>query len=107
MSQSSSFSKAIRLDNGDVRLTYTSDSTAGFGELTLPEELTLVIPVYENSDPSPVRARLSYRLREGALTLAIAIVDLAALLEARQSDAVQRVQSTTGIRVMYGLSGIK
>lgn len=62
-----SFSSATRLDSGDVQFDYTTETTAkaGKGNVEVPTEFELVLPVYVNTDPVVVRARLRYRVHDG------------------------------------------
>jgi uncharacterized protein YfdQ (DUF2303 family) len=63
------FSSAVRLNNGQVQLKYTEQikGTYGNGNVDIPEEFTIAIPVYVGTPRVTIRARLRYRLVSGKL----------------------------------------
>lgn len=65
------FSSAVRNSNGQVQIKYneTVRGTAGTGNVEIPEEFIIQIPVYVGTPRVPVRARLRYRLASGKLTI--------------------------------------
>jgi uncharacterized protein YfdQ (DUF2303 family) len=65
------FSSAIRLNNGQTRFKYTETikGTYGSGDVDIPEEFTISIPVYIGGPRVGIRARLRYRLISGKLTI--------------------------------------
>lgn len=64
------FSSAIRLNNGQVQLKFSEQikGTYGNGQVDIPEEFVIFIPVYVGTPRVPVRARLRYRINSGKLT---------------------------------------
>lgn len=68
------FSSGTRLDNGQVQLTYVEQikGTASKGEMRIPEQFTIAIPVFEGGDRYALKARLRYRIPDndkGGLTM--------------------------------------
>jgi hypothetical protein len=65
------FSSAVRLNNGQVQLKYTEQikGTYGNGNVDIPEEFTIAIPVYVGTPRVTIRARLRYRLVSGKLSI--------------------------------------
>lgn len=65
------FSSAIRMSNGQVQLKYTEQvkGTYGSGNVEIPEEFVIGIPVFVGTPRVAIRARLRYRLVSGKLTI--------------------------------------
>jgi uncharacterized protein YfdQ (DUF2303 family) len=65
------FSSAVRTNNGQVQLKYTENikGTYGSGNVEIPEEFLIQIPVYVGTERVPIRARLRYRLLSGKLSI--------------------------------------
>ena len=62
-----SFRSATRLDSGDLDLAYEVETKAstGKGSIEVPTEFEVSVPVFVNTPPVMVRARLRYRVSEG------------------------------------------
>lgn len=73
-----SFRSATRLDSGDVEFAYEAETTAkagGKGNLEVPTEFEVSVPVFVNTPPVMVRARLRYRVHEnGELAIGYALL---------------------------------
>lgn len=82
------FSSAIRLNNGQVQLKYseTVKGTYGAGNVEIPEEFTISIPVYVGTPRTSIRARLRYRLNGGKLGI---WYDLLRVLEVERNAFMQ------------------
>ena len=65
------YSSAVRLNNGQVQLTYNEQvkGTFGAGKVEIPESFLISIPVYTGSERVPITARLRYRLVSGKLSI--------------------------------------
>ena len=65
------FSSAIRTNNGQVQLKYTETvkGTYGSGNVEIPEEFKIQIPVYVGTPRVGIRARLRYRLNSSKLSI--------------------------------------
>lgn len=77
------FSSALRLSDGQREFTFneTVDGTTKRGQMKIPEEFTLGIPVFISGELKAVTARLRYRIADGMLKL---------WYELAQADAVAR-----------------
>lgn len=64
------FGSAIRLNNGSVQFKYSEQIKASFGggQLEIPEQFLIAIPVHVGGERVKVTARLRYRLNSGKLT---------------------------------------
>lgn len=65
------FESDLRLDNGQAQLRYeeTIRGTTRAGDLTIPDQFTINIPVFEGTPRVQIGARLRYRLAEHKLTM--------------------------------------
>lgn len=82
--QNSQFSSAIRLENGDVQFGYTKTTVGKAGqkgEVEIPSQFTINVPILENENPRQVPVRLRYDLNDGKLTLTYEIIRKDALLQ--------------------------
>ena len=68
----------------------------------LPELLTLSIPVFENEAPRELTARLSYRIKEGRLSIWFELVRPHKLVEAAFRDTWARIAEETGVLLLLG-----
>jgi uncharacterized protein YfdQ (DUF2303 family) len=64
------FSSAIRTSNGSVQLKYSEQvkGTYGSGNVDIPEQFRIFIPIFVGTARVGVTARLRYRLNSGKLT---------------------------------------
>jgi uncharacterized protein YfdQ (DUF2303 family) len=70
--RAASFSRASRLDSGDVQLAWSEETTASAGasgRLEVPRQFTLRLAPFVGVPPVEVVARLRYRLRDGRLSI--------------------------------------
>lgn len=84
------FRSAVRLDNGTTQLQCdeTLEATAGKGaKIDIPQQIVIGVPVFANTAPVRIDARLRYRVERGTLRFAIVIADPKAIRE----KALQRV----------------
>lgn len=68
--RAASFSRASRLDTGDVQLAWNEETTASAGasgRLAVPRQFTLRLAPFVGVPPVEVVARLRYRLKDGRL----------------------------------------
>ena len=65
------YQSSIRLNNGQVQLTYneTVKGTYGSGKVEIPEQFVVAIPVYVGTPRIRLTARLRYRLVGGKLSI--------------------------------------
>jgi uncharacterized protein YfdQ (DUF2303 family) len=65
------FESGIRLQNGQVQLTYKEQVNGTFGanKFTVPESFTIRIPVYIGSAAQEIKARLRFRPHGGKLSI--------------------------------------
>lgn len=98
------FQSGVRLDNGEVQLTYNEEikGTAGKGSLDIPETFKLGIPVFEGGERYELEARLRYRLSEGSLVMWFDLLRPARLLEDAFSQTLEKVEAELeGLMVLH------
>ena len=89
------FSQGIRLDNGQVQLTYNEeiDGKAGAsGQLNIPQVFNLGIKLYEGGEHYAMEARFRYRIKEGQLTMWYELVRPHKVTEAAFDDIYQIIK---------------
>jgi uncharacterized protein YfdQ (DUF2303 family) len=73
----SSFKSAKRLNSGEVQLEYVEDIAASAGrkgDLSIPTELVLGIPIFLGEEVVRLTALLRYRIRDGKLAIGYKLV---------------------------------
>jgi uncharacterized protein YfdQ (DUF2303 family) len=65
------FESAVRLQDGQRQFTYSEEvgTTSNKGQLQIPEIFTLRLRVFNRGDMYDLKARLRYRINNGALTM--------------------------------------
>ena len=96
---------AIRLDNGEVQVTYeeTIDARAGrAGKLTIPTRIQLALAPFEGVAPYRVDARFRYRVANGALKLSVILDRPSDVLRAAFGAITEEVEGAVGLPVLMG-----
>lgn len=98
------FASGIRLDNGQVDLTYqeTIEGTAGKGKLQIPETFAVGIAVLEGGPKYKVTARLRYRIKDGSLALWFDLLRPHKVLEDAVLDIWKQIAEQTGQTILNG-----
>lgn len=97
------FNSSHRVKSGETSLTYAEvhDAKAGKkGELSIPDEISIAMPVYDQGKPYLLTARLRYRINNGQLVLGYKLNRPKDPLQTAFDDVVVEVQSTTN-RVVW------
>jgi len=100
-----SWSMQNRLANGQRRFRWeeTVEARAGAkGELTIPESLTLVVRIFQGSDPIAIKARFRYRPAATGMQLAVKLDEPATALEKAFSAIVEDVQAAVPVSINHG-----
>lgn len=93
------FNSSHRVKSGETSLAYAEvhDAKAGKkGELTIPDEISVAMPVYDQGKPYLLTARLRYRIQNGALLLGFKLNRPKDVLQEAFDDVVASVQAGTG-----------
>lgn len=92
-----------RLQDGSVNLTFQAENIGG-SSVSMPELITLRIPVFENSEPVELQARLRYRIKrdDGSITFKIELVRPHKVLEAAFRVTWASIESGTSLPILLG-----
>jgi uncharacterized protein YfdQ (DUF2303 family) len=98
------FASAVRLSNGTTQLRYAETLTAsgGNGQLEMPEQFFLGIPVFIGGPTYKIGARLRYRLHGSALQIGYELVRPHKVVEAAAADITARIREQTALPVYMG-----
>lgn len=98
------FESGIRLDNGQVQIKYHEDvkaSGGGAGQLQIPEQIKLGIPVYVGGTAYEVTANFRYRIMDGGgLALWYDLVRPHKILEDALQKVIAQIETATGIETL-------
>lgn len=88
------FGSGVNRHNGDLVLSYKSETTQGNGEVTLPETMQLAIEPFIGLMRYPIEAQLRYRIKDGQLTLGYKLIRADRVLDAAVQDMIAMVRGT-------------
>lgn len=102
------FASAKHLSTGQSLLAYeeTINGTANKGQLQIPEVFVIGIPVLEGGDRYKVRARLRYRIDNGALLLWFDLDRPHIELEAAINDVWKLIEAQTGLSIFNAVPAV-
>lgn len=99
------FSSDFRLQNGDTSLQFTETTSARAGqkgEIEIPKEFCLFIPIYEGFEAIPVRVLFRYRIKEGVLTFILKPANVERLLINIREAIITHIGEQTELPVYLG-----
>lgn len=67
------FDSSVDLQNGSRKLKYHEETNAKAGELDVPKEFTIAIPIFEGMPRVQIKARLRYKIPNGKLTMSYSL----------------------------------
>ena len=109
VNQSAAFGNAVRLQDGNVDLSYTNqvDVSAGSskgGKIQIPETFWIEIPVWTGLDAKKyqIEARFRCRLNSGQLALRFELVRPHKVIEASFKEMLEDIQKATKTVVLFG-----
>lgn len=100
-SQSGNFVAAQRLQDGSHDLQWKADNNSS-GTVKLPEQITLKVPVFENTESKEVHARLRYRLDAGRLAIWFELVRPHKVAEAAFRATWGEIKEACGDVILLG-----
>ncbi len=103
--KNASFSSDIRLDNGQVQLTYNEEirGAATQGQTEIPEKFTLGVPVFYGGRKYRVDARLRYRIEGGHLELWYSLVNPQKMVDDAFNTTFDEIDTETGASIIKGI----
>jgi uncharacterized protein YfdQ (DUF2303 family) len=97
------FVSSTRLKDGSSELLWKEDVEQGkANKLELPDTITLNIPVFENSEPRELQARLKFRVKDGGLAIWYELVRPHKVLEAAFREVWARIEADTSLKPLLG-----
>jgi len=99
------FSSGVRLQNGNQALRFEEVTTAKAGEkgeLEVPEMLKLGLPVFAFGERYEVKARLRYRIKDGALTFHYELDNPHRVVEHATRELMKQIEEATGLQAFLG-----
>jgi uncharacterized protein YfdQ (DUF2303 family) len=99
------FSSAVRLSSGAIKLKREEQINATAGEradISIPEVLTVAMPLFKYGKAYAVKARLRYRIVNSAVKLSVLLVDPEMAIEHAFKEVVDEVSTRLGMPVFYG-----
>lgn len=101
------FQKVIRLQDGTVKFTFQNEQRAKSGEISVPQQFHLSLPVFEGEPGLVVVARLRYRLSSaGELKVWFELVAPDKAVDAAVQFVVDRIYKGCGILPFRGRAPI-
>ena len=101
-----SFRSSNRLKSGERQLSYVEDVEASAGqrgELTIPDELSLGVAVFEGASVADaVTARLRYRIEDGRLRLGVVLDRVTEVVDGAFAGVVQEVDNGVSVPILFG-----
>jgi uncharacterized protein YfdQ (DUF2303 family) len=101
-SKEGNFVSAARLQDGSTNFVWKEDINATGNKIAMPSQITLEIPVFENGQPSPVEARIKYRVKDGNLTIWYELVRPHKVLEAAFRAIWSQIEEQTATTILLG-----
>jgi hypothetical protein len=99
------FSSAVRLSSGAIKLRREEQINATAGEradISIPEVLTVAMPLFKYGKAYAVKARLRYRIVDAAVRLSVLLVDPEMAIEHAFKEVVDEVSTLLVMPVFYG-----
>lgn len=98
------FKSSVRLSDGTTQFTYNEEvqGSAQQGQLTIPEQFTVGIPVFENGAPYRVDVRLRYRIDSGRLVFWMELVRTHKVMEHAVDELRTNIAKETGLQILNG-----
>lgn len=100
------FKSQTILANGQRQIRYKEsvEAKAGQkGDLTIPGELLLALPIFQGGERVAVRARFRFAIRDGVLTLGVKLVEPDLQVEGAFAEVVDDIQGRIEVRINHGV----
>ncbi len=100
------FKSQTILANGQRQIRYEEsvEAKAGQkGDLTIPGELLLALPIFQGGERVAVRARFRFAIRDGVLTLGVKLVEPDLQVEEAFAEVVDDIQGRIEVRINHGV----
>lgn len=99
------FASSVRLSDGSTQFTYEEDvqGSAHKGQLAVPEQFVIGIPVFENGQPWRIDVRFRYRIQDGGkLILWIELIRPHKVIEEAVKELRNSIAKATDLPILNG-----
>lgn len=99
------FKSSVRLPDGSTQFTYDEDvaGSAVNGTMSIPEQFTIGVPVFENGEKWMVDVRFRYRIQEGGhLVMWLELVRPHKTIETAVKELREKIAQETDLQVLNG-----
>lgn len=99
------FKSAIRLADGSTQFTYNEEvrGSASNGNLSIPEQFSIGVPVFENGQKYRVDVRFRYRISDsGVLTMWFELIRPHKVIEDAVKQLREFIGKETGVKILNG-----
>jgi len=101
-----SYKSHIRLENGDVQLSYEDTSNATAGNEKIPSKFTFKVPVFFGEPAVEITARLRFRINGGAIKLWYEIERPHEIIKEGFDMALARIETECKTKITLGVPTI-
>lgn len=98
------FKASTRLENGDRAFVYETETKAK-GDIKVPREFTLSIPLYDGEEPTPLRCAFRWRINGGQLQMGFVWRRVEYQRRAYFAQVALAAAEETGLPVFFGRVG--
>lgn len=98
------FRSAQKLASGSVRLSFMNEQKAKSGELEVPSEFILMLPVFEEEPAVTVTARLRYRLAAGEFSLWFELINPHRVIRDALAQVMARISTGCAVIPLRGVA---
>ncbi|WP_290494474.1 DUF2303 family protein [Hyphomonas sp. UBA4494] len=95
------FTSSVRLDNGDRKLNYVSETGHKSG-IDVPTAFVIRVPIFYGEEPQDLTCKFRWRIHEGTLRLGYELHRVQPVIDAAFRLAVVRVAEAAGVQALYG-----
>ena len=97
------FDTGVRLQDGTTQLTYREElESSGKGNLKVPADFTIAIPVFFGGDRYKIKAFLRYRIDEGKLAFHVVLHRKQFMVQDAVQLAAAAIGEATGLSPLFG-----
>lgn len=101
-SKGGNFVSSTKLQDGSVNFLWREDVNATGNKITMPSEIVLELPVFENGAKYSITARLKFRVKDGALTIWYELVRPHKVLEDAFRAIWSEIEEKTETKILLG-----
>jgi len=103
------FKSSVRLTDGSTQFTYDEDvaGSAVKGTMTIPEQFSIGVPVFENGEKYRLDVRFRYRIADGGhLVMWLELIRPHKVIEDAVKQLRAHIAKETGLQVLNGAASI-